>query len=234
MVELIRKEEAYLDDINMKRVNRVLHSLDLIPNDKGAILLLRHGERFQVPHGLGNKNIHLTKMGKRSSRVLGEVLRDRVEYVTASGLYSCMESALGLSLGSGYSGTLKNGAEWGIPGVFVDDKERAAAYMKQRGVIETYGHMTRNPQSVLPGMKSCYHGAAVLVRDLHFFKIPKGKISVYITHDSLLACLIGAITGREVTAATWPTYMEGFVLWVDKWKMVVANRGKIIPTKGPF
>ncbi|MBU1240630.1 hypothetical protein KKF84_16845, partial [Myxococcota bacterium] len=187
-----------------------------------------------VPHGMSKQQTPLTKMGKRSAYGLGDLLHGRVSDITTSNMYSCVETALGISMGAGYTGRLRTNPEWGLPGVFVEDRERAARLLRDKGVIWTYQYMAGNPQAALPGMRSCFHGSAILVRDLHFFKIPKGEVAVYVTHDSLLSCLIAGITRRPILPRNWPAYLEGFVLWVDDWKMAVANRGICLPVSGPF
>ena len=234
MVQLYNTINNGLDSISQRRIDRIYDSLSLVPKNKGAILLLRHGERFQVPHGMSKKEIPLTKMGKQSSKEIGEILNGRVEYLITSSMYSCLETSLGIATGAAYTGKMTTHHNWELPGVFIDDMEEASEILVDRGVIWTYGYLSKYPQARLPGMKSCYHGSSILIRDLHFFKIPEGKFGVYVTHDSLLATLIAGITGRRINIKNWPAYLEGFVIWIDNWKMVVANRGEIIPTNGPF
>ena len=68
-------------------------------------------------------------------------------------------------------------------------------------------------------MRSTPEGVQLVLDSVADALCAQGGISVFVTHDAVLAVLVGTLYGRHVDGLRWPDYLDALVLWADSDRM---------------
>ncbi len=204
------------EGLNTRPKNRVLdvyeRSLPSVPRDRPVSLMLRHAHRSAIPHGILGDDVELTDRGRSEAKELGDMLQGFCLGTMASNAIGrCIETAQMISIGHGDAST-EVSIEMRLAnfGVFVRDRHLAEPQLLNLGAQEWVRRQLLEPSS-LQGMLETSVGVDSLIDLLH----PVGPpgLNLYVTHDVVVAALVGFLCGRGFHPNDWPSYLEGVFLW---------------------
>ena len=198
-------------------VTSIVDRLALIPAEADAALVLRHAEREAIPEGTFGQAVPLTARGVTTAEQLGAKLsehRARAR-VVASALPRCVETGEAVLRGGGWGGEVARDWRLGDPGPFVVEPEFAGGFFLENGIWAIVRRQLSGGPP-LPGMRTTSDGVALLLALATGGLGRDGRLSVYVTHDAILAVLVAhlfPLSADEVIESHWPQYLDGLLLW---------------------
>ena len=194
-------------------VNRTLALLGDAPSGLELALVLRHGERDHVAADDYGNDVPLTRRGTASARRLGAGLASfPLVAMKTSPLARCVQTAEALIAGAGWNAAPAPDQRLGGPGAFVVEPDLAGPLfldLGPRGVVQRQLTSVELP----PGLRPTHDGVALLL-DLITPGNGTGQgISVFVTHDVVLATLVGSLYGLNSDGFAWPGYLDALILW---------------------
>ena len=206
-------------------VSRTLALLTQAPDGAAVALALRHAEREAIPPGGYGNDVPLTRHGITSSRRLGEALSSRpVAVVRTSPLPRCVQTAENIIADAGWDAVTVPDQRLGAPGPFVVESELAGPLfltISPEGVVERQ----LADDKPLDGMRPAAEGVRLLLDLLTPHPETQGRLALFVTHDAVLAVLVGSLYGLNVGEFAWPDYLDALVLWRDSDRLRFRWRG---------
>jgi len=204
-----------------------LESLGLAPPGSAPALLLRHAHRPPIPAGDYGDGIGATPEGLQRARGLGARLAPlHARRIGASSVDRCVRTAEAIADGAGWSLAVESLWQLGAPGPFVVDAPRAGAIFLKHGTRAVVDRMLSG--SGVPGMRATRDGVRRLVCEIVARSHREEGIGVFVTHDSILAIVIGWLWNRRWEDGDgWPRFLEGLALWPEDDVLVAAWRGDV-------
>ena len=195
-------------------VSWIVKQLGGLPAQADAALILRHAERGDIPLGTFGEDVPLATRGVASAEKLGAVLssiRPRVR-ATASPVPRCESTAKAILRGGGWPEEVALDWRLGEPGPFVVDTEVSGALFLEIGILEIVRHQLTHVEP-LAGMRATSEGVHLLLGLTTNDIRSRGRLNIYVTHDSILAVLVAYLYRLLVDEIGWPGYLEGLLLW---------------------
>ena len=179
-----------------------------------AALILRHAERENIPQGTFGMDVELTASGITSAEGLGSVLSDirPLVCVSASPVPRCVSTAKAILRGGGRPEEVALDWRLGDPGPFVVDEEVSGALFLEIGILEIVKHQLTHAEPPA-GMRQTGQGVDLLLGLTASNLGSRGRLNVYLTHDSILAVLVAYLYRLPVDEINWPGYLNGLLLW---------------------
>ena len=204
---------------------RTLALLDRVPVGLPVALVLRHAEREEITPGTFGNDVSLTRHGQHSARRLGMGLSPRTAgVVKSSPLPRCMQTADAVIAAAGWKTDALPAQLLGDPGPFVVEPELAGRLFLDIGteaVVRRQLADDRPPS----GMRSTSAGTELLLRELAAALNGPDSASVFVTHDAVLAVLVGHLYGLPVDGFPWPGHLDALVLWPGSDRLRFLWRG---------
>ena len=172
----------------------------------GVALLVRHAERPEIPPGSFGHDLPITTAGRRRSQELGDALGPRLGRVLSSGVPRCIQTATAIVRGSGVDRKIETDRRLGDPGAWIADSRLAGEVFLDRGSSEV---VRLQLQADVPGMHSLSAGAAAILACLLVPPPASGVVDVFVSHDAVMAPLLGHLLGTDDFGVIWPGYLEG-------------------------
>ena len=175
-------------------------------NDKIA-LLLRHADRDDIPDGSFGNEIVLNKKGKKTALQFGESLAEmKVNKIYTSPVERCVQTAEFITKGYGRSLEIIETKALGAPGLHITDEIVAGNFYLEYGFDKMY-NMFQQGEGI-PGMASVDE---LNYKVTSFIKehTTKSGITLFITHDMLIAFYHFSINRKIYTKENWVNYMTG-------------------------
>ncbi len=195
-------------------VSWIVKQLGGIPAQADAALILRHAERGDIPPGTFGDDVPLTTRGVASSEKLGAMLssiRPRVR-ATASPVPRCESTAKAILRGGGWPEEVALDCRLGEPGPFVVDTEVSGALFLEIGILEIVRHQLTHVEPP-DGMRATSEGVDLLLGLAATDLRSRGRLNIYVTHDSILAVLVAYLYRQPVDEISWAGYLDGLLLW---------------------
>lgn len=206
-------------------VSRTLALLDDAPSGLELALVLRHGERDYVEPGDYGNDVPLTRRGTASARRLGERLASFSPVaVKTSPLARCVQTAEALVAGASWNAAPASDQRLGDPGAFVTEPGLAGPVfldLGTRGVVQRH----LSGAEPLPGLRPTSNGVALLLDLITPANVTGPGISIFVTHDVVLATLVGSLYELNADGFAWPDYLDGLVLWRRSGRLHFRWRG---------
>lgn len=194
---------------------RTLALLRDAPPEAGIALVLRHAERGLIPAGSYGNDVLLTPQGLGAARRLGARLSCYVPAtVRTSPLPRCVQTADAISSGAGWDAAPVGDRLLGAPGAFVIEPERFGRLFLEIGARRAVERLLTDAEPP-PGMRAAAEGTQRLLGLLTPAPETRGRLSLFVTHDIVLAALVGRLYRRRVGEFAWPDYLEGLAIWRD-------------------
>ena len=201
----------------------IIQWLEVTPDDKPVVLLLRHSVRGDLPPDNSGYTLPITEIGNLLSQQLGEKLGQRLKSLHTSPLLRCVQTANALRTGSGMPIEIIKDNHLGDPGVFVLDDKLAWSNWESLGHEGVMHHLVTSTHA-LPGMAQPDQAARFLVQQMLEVSGEIFGIHIFVTHDSLVAATAAQLLGEPLDSSEWPWYLEGSFFWCSKGNIHVAYR----------
>ena len=197
----------------LEAVTSVVDRLSLVPPEADVSLVLRHAEREEIPAGTFGDDVPLTANGVAASKGLGSLLSGReLSAFRSSPLARCVNTAKAMARGAGWAVEAVPDHLLGDHGAFVIDPSVCGPLLLEIGIREL---VRRQLDDGLPppGMRPTADGVKLLLGMAAGGLGRDGLLRVHVTHDSILAVLVGRLFGLGVDDFRWPGYLDGLLLW---------------------
>ena len=204
---------------------RTLALLNRVPDYSPVAIVLRHAERQEIAPGAFGNDVHLTRRGWQSARRLGEGLSSlRPGIVKSSPLPRCTQTAHAIIAGAGWKASAAPERLLGDPGPFVVEPELAGRLFLDVAIREIVRRQLADDEPPR-GMRATASGAKLVLRELASALNGPDSASVFVTHDAVLAALVGHLYGLPVQGFCWPGYLDALVAWPDSDRLRFLWRG---------
>lgn len=177
-------------------------------NDQHRLsLLIRHADRDHIPDGSFGNEVLLNEKGKENSLKLGKTLSElKINRIFTSPVERCVQTAEFITKGYGKTiETIKTSA-LGAPGLHITDEKLAGDFYLKHGFDEMYNRFMQGKQ--IPGITNIND---LKYRITNFIKenTTTNGITVFITHDMLIAFYHFSINKKVYTKDNWINYLTG-------------------------
>lgn len=184
------------------------HSLD----SKIAVIL-RHGDRDQIPPGEFGNDIILNKKGQLNAIEFGRKMREYpINRIYTSPIERCVQSAELISKGYESDLEIKTTKSLGAPGLHIADEKIAGESYLAYGTLEILNSFIAGKN--VPGIHDSKHFAKVMTQFVKESTTDKG-LTLFITHDSLVSLYHFCLDGTIYTSDNWVKYLNGIVIKFD-------------------
>lgn len=194
-------------------MNNFLSELQKIknPDSKKIAVLIRHGERENIPEGTFGNEILLTEKGKSDSEELGKKLSVyHVQKIYTSPIHRCVQTAEYIKKGLGKNVEIVINNELGDPGFHVLDAKAAGETFLKNGLRKIFNDFVsgKTPDG-WASVEYLHTHAAEFLKS----KTEDGGLTLFITHDSLISNFAFANHIKTYDPENdWVAYLDGCVM----------------------
>lgn len=181
-------------------------SLALASRDRAWSLLLRHAERPAIPAGSFGNDLSITEDGRVAAEAVGLQLSGRLRRTVTSPVRRCAQTTEAILRGAAVSTSATASAVLGEPGVWISDGDAVGDAFLRLG---PQGVVARQLAGDMPGMTSLETGVTRFVELLIAEPGEPGQIDVFVSHDAVMAPMLGALLDIRTLPEIWPEYLEG-------------------------
>ena len=191
----------------------ILSDGDVVPRECDVGLVLRHAQREDIPSGSFGEDVRLTVKGVKAAERLGERISDKSPgRVVSSPIQRCVDTARAICRGAGWSVEVTTDSRLGNHGPFASDPETAGQLFMDIGISEIVRRQLNHDQAP-KGFRDTSKGIRILLNHTSQGLGLDGRVSIYVTHDAILAALVGWLFRLPVYDEGWPNYLDGMLLW---------------------
>ena len=210
--------------MNGREAASLLFDDGVVPRECDTALVLRHAQREEIPVGSFGEDVRLTLQGIKEAERLGELISERLPgRVVSSPIQRCIATAQAISRGAGWSAGVATDSRLGKHGPFVSDPNVSGRLFMEIGISEIVRRQLLDDQAP-PGFRDTSEG----IRNLLDFTSQglgcSGRLNIYVTHDAILAALVGWLFRLPVYQEGWPNFLDGVLLWQRGGKLRCAWR----------
>lgn len=201
--------------VSMK-LNEMIDKHSSLQKTQAMILIMRHAEKYIAEDFRLDSQQVVTTQGKLDAEKLGTDLCDyfsSVANIHSSPMPRCIETATALAKGFRFKKDILIQENLNADGgLYVEDVKLAKAnFIENKNPISVFNTMLSG--QLVPGMKNVEQATAkllqVLLNDLAKLEHP----AIYVTHDSILALLVGTLIGKsDFVQESWFKYLEGICI----------------------
>ena len=195
------------------------------PGSPGS-LLMRHAERFEISPMEGGHDTKLTDQGRQQAEHLGTLIGPRIGRLITSSVPRCIETAEAMRKGSGLAIPICTDWRPGNPGVWITDTKSAGEAFRSFGPREVVRHQVSGKN--LKGLRDL-DGGTRLMLDCLLDGIPNNdrSIDVFISHDAVIAPLLGRLIAGADIDYIWPNFLEGALITQSGNQIELLWRGRL-------
>ena len=124
----------------------------------------------------------------------------------------CVETATAITRGAGWPASVATDWRLGEHGPFVSEPEVSGQLFLEVGIAELVRRQLHDPQTP-PGMRDTAEGARTLLDFASEGLEDRGRMNVYVTHDAILAAMVGWLFRLPVYEEGWPDFLDGLLVW---------------------
>ena len=173
-------------------------------------IIIRHGERYAIPPDSYGAEVLLTPLGILQSLEFGRKLAcQQVVHVYASPIERCVQTAQYIVQGGFFDVNISIEDDLGNPGLHISDADLAGEHFLRYGAIGVFEKFVAGEK--LPGIADASFLRGPAVRWIER-QCDLNGISVFVTHDALIAHLAYANSICRYTHDSWVGYTDGIVL----------------------
>ena len=206
----------------------LLRSLERVPAGRPVSLLVRHAARGPIPAGNMGVEVDLTEEGVRSAEVLGTVLTHlRPGRLLSSPIPRRINTGRAIVRGAGWTAEVATDVRLSGMGCFFVDGPSAWAHFAALGVRGTVRRQL-SEEAPLPGLHPTAAGVTAFMELLVRPETAEPTLDVLVTHDVILAVLVGHFLKITPDKANWPEFLEGLVIWPSTEGLMLVWRGEAI------
>lgn len=193
---------------------KLIEEIKKHPLNSKLALLIRHGDREQIPQGEFGNEILLNEKGRKNSLAFGEALKEfPVKRIFTSPIPRCVQTAELIAQGFGNNLDIISTKCLGDPGLHTADEKIAGEFYLAHGFHEILRRFMRN--ETVPGVPDAKHFTNIMKEFLNESTTEDG-LTVHVTHDSLIAMYHFCINKTVYTVDNWVDYLEGLVYKIEE------------------
>lgn len=188
---------------------------DLIKNIKAVRpynvgLMLRHADRDIIPHGSFGNEVLLNHKGIERSISFGEELKTiPVTRIYTSPVPRCVETSEYIVKGYGSKIDIIETNALGDPGLHIENAEIAGEYFLKYGFHDILDNYIKG--KIIPGMPA-HDVFKKRINDFIETNLSVEGLTLFITHDSLVAMYEFINNGIHYTKENWVKYLKGPII----------------------
>lgn len=173
-------------------------------------LLLRHADRDDIPQDSFGNEILLNEKGKQNSLNFGKKLAEKkVNRIFTSPIRRCVQTAEFIIQGYGSSLEIIETTALGAPGLHISDEKIAGEFFLQHGFDEMYNRFINGKEIPgVPGIDELNYRITNFIKE----NSTENGITLFITHDMLIAFYHFSINKKVYTKDNWVNYLTGLTL----------------------
>jgi broad specificity phosphatase PhoE len=182
-------------------------------------LLIRHADRNKIPAGEFGNGVLLNETGIERALNFGKSLSElKINKIFTSPVERCVQTAECIAKGYGKQLLeITKSKELGDPGLHISNAEIAGNFFLTEGFDELYRRIINNIE--IPGMTATRQ----LNRKMTDFLTKNSEengITVFVTHDLLIAHYHFSINGKIYPKNDWVKYIDGLILKNGKYEEI--------------
>ena len=191
----------------------MIEEIKKYPLDSKLSLLIRHGDREQIPKGEFGNDVLLNEKGKQNSLAFGEALKNySINKIFTSPIPRCIQTAKYISKGFGKDLEIISTKCLGNPGLHIADEKIAGEFFLNFGFDEMYKRFIN--EEAIPGVPDSKNFSILMTNFLNTNTTEKG-LTVFVTHDSLIAFYDFCLRKNIYTKNNWVKYLGGVIIKSD-------------------
>lgn len=215
-----------------EHVQGTLRAVRKMPESSPVAVLIRHAERDPIAEGHIGMEAKLTEAGVRNAREFGRVIGERLAGIESSPVGRCIQTSKALLEGASSFLSISESRLLGDPGVFVVDEAAAFENWRRFG-NEGVMSLISTQNEPLPGMADPQQARRQLLDHILNSIQDKPGVHLFVTHDVILAGVVGGILGLITTDDPFPRFLEGAIVWQDAIAVHVGYREKTVRWRSP-
>lgn len=177
-------------------------------NDKLS-LVIRHGDRNQIPLGSSGVEVMLNDDGLKNSMLFGESLSNfKVNKILTSPIKRCIQTAESIAKGYGSEIEIIETKCLGAPGLHIYDERKVGKFFRKYGFDELYYRYVNEME--IPGIPSIDQING-LISTFITQNTSEPGLTIFITHDMLIALYHYSISKKIYTKENWINYLSGLI-----------------------
>ena len=184
--------------------------------DNKYALLIRHADRDLIPQGSYGNEILLNDKGKQNALSFGEsIAKLKVNKILTSPVTRCIQTSEFIAQGYGKNIEIIQTTALGNPGLHISDAKIAGEFYLEHGVHEILTRVRKNEP--VPGITDLKH-FLIMITDFLKQNTEENGITIFITHDFLIAMYHFCLNGTVYTDKSWVDYLSGLTIKNGKYE----------------
>ena len=177
---------------------------------QNASLILRHAERYEIKKSEFGNDVLLNENGIKGSYEFGKKMSEYdISKIYTSPIQRCVQTAENIVRGYGKQIQIVKTKMLGDPGIHVSDEDKLGEYYFKHGFWKIFDNFKNNKN--VPGLKSKEQLLLEFNRFISETRNDTG-LTLYITHDWLIAFYAYAANIFEYTVENWINYLNGLII----------------------
>ncbi len=186
-----------------------------IENNKLS-LLIRHGDRDKILKGTFGDNVLLNDIGINNSIEFGKSLSQmKINRILTSPIGRCVQTAEYIKTGYNRDVEIVETLALGAPGLHISDAKLAGEYYLKFGIDKIYKMFLEGVK--IPGVPTDNEFNR-LMSDFLITNTYDNGITIFVTHDILIALYHYCISKTIYTKENWVKYLSGIILKDGKYE----------------
>lgn len=204
----------------------LLRSLDAWSSDRPAAMLIRHGDRHEIPPGAFGDECTLTNRGLHRARALGAALPTGIP-ITArtSPLLRCVQTVEAIAEGARTVLDPVPESLLGEPGAYVMDRAAAGRAFLDRGTERVVFDLIAGLH--VEGLRTCAEGGLWLLQGIVASLPAERGLLVCVSHDSIVLPFLAWATRGAFPVESWLEPLDGSLIWWEEGAVRVAWNGQV-------
>lgn len=187
-----------------------MNILEQYSQNQKLSILIRHGDRDQIPEGSFGNEIMLNEKGKKNALDFGKSISEmKVNKILTSPVCRCVQTAEEIVKGYGSSIEIIETKALGGPGLHINDTKMAGEFYLKYGFDEMYYRFINDME--IPGVLSATEFNKLFTDHL-VENTTKNGLTIFVSHDMLIAFYHFSIDKTVYKKENWIKYLSGLIL----------------------
>jgi len=188
----------------------IIEELKKHPIHSKLAIMIRHGDREKIPAGEHGNEVLLNKKGEENSFALGKSLQGyHINKIFTSPIQRCVQTAEFIARGYGKELEIIQTTCLGAPGLHITDDALAGEYFLKYGMFKILDEFRNGEPS--PGLRNQSEYSTAMT-DFINTNTNENGLTIFVTHDSLIALYDYCISKTIYTQDNWVKYLGGVII----------------------